>query len=123
MTTNLELLLEERAEYFDIQWLSSTGVYTRIVEMSDEYLLNVLSKVWQKSVKARELTYVKEFQCWNNVTYNAWVRYFYNEYLYRKHEDIVVEKNIAPQNCFTEQAQDFIQINYPENNNGVYKIS
>ena len=127
--SNLELLKEERNEYKNIAWESTTGISTLITEMSDDYLLNALRKATQKSIVAQHLEYVSEFQTYNGIHYSAWVRYMYNEYLYRKHEGIIIEENMPANNLSNEDKQEyvsgleFLDVDYNQSNNGIYQIS
>lgn len=100
-------LLIEREEYRGVEWESRSGERVLIYEISNEYLLNVLKKVWQKSIMAQQLEYVEEYQTYRGIQYSAYVRYFYNEYLYRKHEGIVIEDKDKVSNIEKEAAEFF----------------
>ena len=122
-------LLEELEEYKDIEWVSSSNVRTKIVDMSDDYLLNVLKKVAIKAIVAQTLEYVEEVQMYEGQTYSTWVRYFYSQYLYRKHEGIIIEENMPANNLSNQDKQqyvsglEFLDVDYNQNNNGIYQIS
>ena len=111
-------LLEERVEYSKVEWLSSNGVSTPIVNMTNDYLLNVLRKVTEKNIIACQLEYVEEFQKYQGLTYSNWVRFFYNEYLYRKHEGIVIEESILETDEII--ADHYFSIDTPKNKNIYY---
>ena len=99
-------LREEREEYNKVEWISSRGARTKIINMSNEYLLNVLKTTCNKSIIAEQLQYVEEFQSYEGYTYCTWVRYFYNEYLYRKQEGIVLEDSMETESVNIEEGHN-----------------
>lgn len=87
--TRLEALEAQRKEYTHVRWKSSGGASTRIVNVDDNYLRNIMRSVSKSLVLASHYPLVDEFQSYESVKYTDWQRYLQNEYLYR---DALVEK-------------------------------
>ena len=123
----IKRLTEDREEYLDYVWVSSTGVRTKVIEMTNDYLLNVLRKVAQKSVLAQQLKYVEEFQMYEGKYYSEWCKALYTEYLYRKHSSIVIEQSVADSNPIDNTTDPAVvateYFNNIQSNNGIYQIS
>lgn len=114
----INLLLEEQEEYKNVVWLSSTGIETKITEMTNDYLINVLRKVAEKSLIANTLQYVEELQTYQGITYSTWLRWLYSQYLYRKHENIVIEETVVETDRIL--ADRYFSIDSPKNSNIYY---
>jgi hypothetical protein len=84
MTKNLRQLELKRKEYINIRWKSSSNVYICIVDVDDNYLLNIMRSVSKSLVVANHFPQVEEFQEYEGVTYSDWQKILLNEYLYRE---------------------------------------
>lgn len=85
-TLNRKLIeaANKREVYKELRWLSTDKTKTKIVEMSDDYLLNALRKVHSKLELSKAYPLIEEFQSYNNIKYKDWAAIFYNEYIWRK---------------------------------------
>lgn len=79
----LDVLKTKRIEYSTVCWKSSGGVKTRIWDVDDNYLLNIMRSV-SKSLTLYKDFPTAEFSEYNGVKYTEWQRYLMNEYLYRQ---------------------------------------
>jgi len=80
----LSSLESKRVAYANVAWLSSSGIATRIIDMEDDYLVNVLRIVAGKAQVAEKYPLVQEFQKYNGIAYSNYANCLYNEYVYRK---------------------------------------
>jgi len=111
--STLKLLEDNRRHYQHISWLSSNGVKTRIINMETSYIVNVMRKVAQKLVIAREFSLVSEFQTYNGVAYEEYSKAFYNEYLYRQ---AVIDNRINKSASDNQELEDYLN----SHNSGKY---
>lgn len=91
----LEQLKEARKEYKDVEWKSSGYAYTKLVDLDDEYLLNVMRTVSKSLDVLRNFPGVKEFQYYNNVKITDYKKWLKTEYLYRKEVKKEFYKNMS----------------------------
>ena len=82
--TKLQQLELNRKEYINIKWKSSNGVSTRLIDVDDDYLLNIIRSVSKSLTVAEHFPQVKEFQEYNGIKYTDYQKYLQNEYLYRE---------------------------------------
>lgn len=76
-------LKDLRKTYSNVEWMSTGGKSSKIVEMDSDYLTNVLSIVHSKNMLAKAYPLVDSFQQWNNISYSKWCEIIYTELQYR----------------------------------------
>lgn len=107
----LRKLKEERRSYMQLSWESKNGVSTRIIDLTDDHLINVLRNVGQKLYLAEKFPKVVEFQEYNNVSYKTYADALYSEYLYREaimeaRYNEYIEQQIYEQSVLDEKYYD-----------------
>lgn len=77
-------LSRKREGYKNLTWLSTSGKSTKIVQMEDDYLLNVLRKCHEKLQLSNSYPFIEEFKSWNNICYKTYTECLSNEYQWRQ---------------------------------------
>lgn len=80
----LRELNNKREEYRQVEWESSKGNRIRVIDIDNDYLLNIIRKVYEKIQVAKAYPLIEEFQFYNNISYEEWSAILYNEYLWRQ---------------------------------------
>jgi aspartyl/asparaginyl-tRNA synthetase len=88
----LEELNSKREEYRQVEWESAKGDKTRVINIDNDYLLNIIRKVHEKIQVAKAYPLITEFQSYNDISYEEWSAILYNEYLWRE-ENLEKEYN------------------------------
>lgn len=74
----------KREEYRQVEWVSSKGTSTKVIDIDNDYLLNIIRKVHEKIQVAKAYPLITEFQTYNDISYREWSAILYNEYLWRQ---------------------------------------
>ena len=82
--TSLHQLQLNRMVYKDVKWLSSHNRYTRIWEMEDSYLLNVMKNVAASLVASKTFPLIEDFKSYNGTSYHNYAQFLENEFLFRE---------------------------------------
>ena len=106
MKTKLETYNANRLEYINVAWVSKNNVSTKITNLDDQYLLNVMRSVSKSLVLAEHFPEVVEFQSYEGVTYKDWQKYLTNEYLYRSEVMKKQYNDYIDQQIYEQSARD-----------------
>lgn len=82
--TSLNRLQQNRMVYKDVKWLSTHNISTRIWEMEDSHLLNVMKNVANPINTSKLFPLIEDFKTYNDVSYHNWAQFLYNEFLFRE---------------------------------------
>ena len=75
---------QQREVHKVVYWTGSRGSTKRIWDMEDSYILNVIKSIHTSLIRARDLPFITEFQEYEGVKYETWLKWFTNEYQFRK---------------------------------------
>lgn len=82
--TSLHQLQLNRMVYKDVKWLSSHNKTTRIWEMEDSHLINVMKNVAASLVASKTFPLIEDFKTYNGTSYHNYAQFLYNEFLFRE---------------------------------------
>jgi len=102
----LQELELKRKEYVNIKWKSSSGISTRIIDLDDSYLMNVMKSISKSLVLANHFPVVKEFQSYDKVKYTDYQKYLQTEYLYRQELVEARYKEYIDQQIYEQSQRD-----------------
>ena len=98
------LLTSAREEYSHICWESKNGRLTKITDLEDSHLINIIKSVGTSAMLAEHLPQVEELKSYNGIPYTLWREYLINEYLYRA-EVMEAEYEEAMERSYMTQLQ------------------
>lgn len=82
--TTLQQLQLNRDIYKNVEWLGAHNTKTRVWEMEDSHLLNVMKKVANSINTNKLFPLIEDFKTYNDVSYHNWAQFLYNEFLFRE---------------------------------------
>ena len=93
----------------NVVWYSTSRnsrVAVKVIEMSDDHLLNTIKKVYDCAKRAEDLAFIEELQSYENIKYTEWLRLLSTEYVYRKWAKEIELRN---QLDYFESMRDYLE--------------
>lgn len=102
---SLEQLQLNRDIYKNVKWLGAHNKRTRVWEMEDSHLLNVIKNVGNSINTSKLFPLIEDFKRYDDISYHNWAQFLYNEFLFReaaleKQYENHLEEEIFRQNKF-----------------------
>ena len=106
--TTLQQLQVNRNVYKNVEWLGAHNTKTKMWEMEDSHLLNVIKNVGNSINTSELFPLIEDLKTYNDVSYHNWAQFLYNEFLFReraleKQYENHLEEEIFRQNKFDNE--------------------
>lgn len=105
-TKSFRQLTAYREEYSHICWESKNGRLTKITDLEDSHLINIIKSVGTSAMLAEHLPQVEELKSYNGIPYTLWREYLINEYLWRNEIADIEASEALEREMYYQQARD-----------------
>lgn len=105
-TKSFRQLTAYREEYSHICWESKNGRLTKITDLEDSHLINIIKSVGTSAMLAEYLPQVEELKSYNGIPYTLWREYLINEYLWRNEIADIEASEALEREMYYQQARD-----------------